>query len=103
MNILLGVSGSVATIKADQIVTLLQEKIPQCNVQVLATEHSIHFLDIDRLRSNGVSHLEAVPAFKNFLRLFKICFGKDEIICEMATTIKILLLRHVGFFVFSLA
>ena len=57
VNILLGVSGSVATIKADQIVTLLKENIPQCNVQVLATEHSTHFLDIDTLISNGVSHL----------------------------------------------
>ena len=55
VNILLGVSGSVATIKADQIVTLLQENIPQCNVQVLATEHSTHFLDIDTLCTNGVS------------------------------------------------
>ena len=57
VNILLGVSGSVATIKADQIVTLLKEDIRQCNVQVLATEHSTHFLDIETLCSNGVSHL----------------------------------------------
>ena len=67
VNILLGVSGSVATIKANQIVTLLQENIPQCNVQVLATEHSIHFLDIDTLCSNGVSHLG--PSLYSFMKM----------------------------------
>ena len=40
VNILLGVSGSVATIKADQIVSLIREKIPGSEVRVIATQHS---------------------------------------------------------------
>jgi len=45
VNILLGVSGSVATIKAGQVVSQLQEKIPDCQVEIVATQHSLHFLN----------------------------------------------------------
>ena len=54
VNILLGVSGSVAAIKAGQVVSQLKEKVPGCQVQIVATEHSMHFLDtVDNL--SGVS------------------------------------------------
>merc|ERR1712029_238612 len=45
VNILLGVSGSVATIKAGQVVSQLREKIPDCQVEIVATQHSPHFLN----------------------------------------------------------
>jgi len=54
VNILLGVSGSVATIKADQIVSLIREKIPGSEVRVIATQHSEHFLNCDKLDGDGV-------------------------------------------------
>ena len=54
VNILLGVSGSVAAIKAGQVVSQLKEKVPGCQVQIVATEHSMHFLDtVDNV--SGVS------------------------------------------------
>ncbi|KAI8906856.1 flavoprotein [Gorgonomyces haynaldii] len=42
MKVLLGLSGSVATIKAQQLLQLLSE---EHEVKVVATQHALHFLD----------------------------------------------------------
>ena len=50
VNVLMGVSGSVATIKLKEIVLLLRQRIPNVNIKVIATKNSLHFFtpsDID--------------------------------------------------------
>jgi len=53
VNVLYGVSGSVAAIKAHQIVSLLKDNLDSdSEVRVIATEHATHFLnggDFDQL------------------------------------------------------
>ena len=51
VNILLGVSGSVATIKAAQIVSLIKNADSSCEVRVITTEHATHFLDMEELEN----------------------------------------------------
>lgn len=47
-RVLLGLSGSVASIKAEQLVSLLME---WADVRVIATSHALHFFDLTAMRS----------------------------------------------------
>jgi len=59
MNIILGVSGSVATIKASNIIEELKSKIDNCNIVLIPTERALHFLpkDLNELNADKV-HLD---------------------------------------------
>ena len=59
MNIILGVSGSVATIKASNIIEELKKKIHNCEIVLIPTERALHFLpkDLNELNAEKV-HLD---------------------------------------------
>ncbi|XP_022786626.1 phosphopantothenoylcysteine decarboxylase-like isoform X1 [Stylophora pistillata] len=48
-NVLIGVTGSVASIKLPKLVDELHRLQPKPNIQVIATEHSMHFFDRDKI------------------------------------------------------
>jgi len=50
MNLLLGVSGSVAAIKIVEIVHALNSKYSDMNITILATNNALHFLDLEALQ-----------------------------------------------------
>ncbi len=58
-NVILGVTGSVATIKTRNIISNLKERIPEASVCLVPTEKALHFLPDD-----VVKHPEAVEADK---------------------------------------
>ncbi|KAJ3078552.1 hypothetical protein HDU99_000525 [Rhizoclosmatium hyalinum] len=45
INILIGCTGSVASIKIPQLVALLQSTHPNASIKVIATTHALHFFD----------------------------------------------------------
>ncbi|KAJ3298117.1 hypothetical protein HDU79_000519 [Rhizoclosmatium sp. JEL0117] len=45
VNILIGCTGSVASIKIPQLVALLQSTHPNASIKVIATTHALHFFD----------------------------------------------------------
>lgn len=57
MRVLLGLTGSVAALKAPQLCASLQAA--GCEVRVAATEPSLHFFSIDEVKAMGV------PAYRD--------------------------------------
>jgi len=47
VNVLVGVSGSVATVKLPMLVNQLKCNLPSADVQVVCTQHSTHFFDVE--------------------------------------------------------
>lgn len=45
VNILIGCTGSVASIKISDLVCVLKQRLNQVNVQIVATEKAKHFLN----------------------------------------------------------
>ena len=58
-NIILGVSGSVATIKTSNIISGLKSRIDNCQIVLIPTESALHFLpkDLKELHADKV-HLD---------------------------------------------
>ena len=44
IKLLLGLSGSVATIKANELITQLKERIPNLQIKVIVTKNATHFI-----------------------------------------------------------
>lgn len=47
MNILLGITGSVATIKLPELVAAIGQRFPEAHLKVMATEKSLYFVQTD--------------------------------------------------------
>ena len=54
MNIILGVTGSVATIKASNIISEIKSRIGNCQIILIPTKNAIHFLpkDLSELKAD---------------------------------------------------
>lgn len=53
-HILLGFTGSVASIKAKLLIDLVKEKIPNCKIKTVCTESARHFLNEDSIKASGL-------------------------------------------------
>lgn len=90
MNILVGLTGSVATIKAGELCQELKRKFPIANIQIVVTKHAEHFLqgidledckvyrDIDEWemwkdRGDPVLHIEVNQLFHLIYTLYYSC------------------------------
>ena len=43
-NILVGCTGSVASVKVFELVELIKQRIQACTIRIVVTEHAKHFL-----------------------------------------------------------
>jgi phosphopantothenoylcysteine decarboxylase len=56
VNILIGATGSVATIKLSELVNEVQGNIPDARIKVIVTEHARHFIDNEKADSVQILH-----------------------------------------------
>lgn len=72
-NIIIGVTGSVATIKLKELVRQLQEKLTKVNICIIPTKNALHFCpDLNEMFNK---HL---PALKDRLEYLKIGNSSDD-------------------------
>lgn len=58
-NILIGCTGSVATIKLVEMIQLFKVHIEDCQVRVVVTEKALHFLNLEEVRREASVYLDA--------------------------------------------
>lgn len=58
-NILIGCTGSVATIKLLELVQLVKARIRGCEVKVVLTASALHFVNLEEIRSEVQVYLDA--------------------------------------------
>jgi len=54
MNILIGVTGSVATIKLPELIRALRERDPSANIRVVTTAHARWFINMDEINVDEI-------------------------------------------------
>lgn len=57
LNILLACSGSVATVKLCKLIEELQKKLTDCNIKVILTQRSKHFLINEEPQTSARLHV----------------------------------------------
>lgn len=58
VNLLIGVTGSVAAIKLPLLVKAIKERQPNVNIKIVVTAHSTHFFDWNDLKDSHVEILQ---------------------------------------------
>lgn len=58
-KILIGCTGSVATIKLLDLIASFKLHVEDCEVRVVVTENALHFLNLDEIRSKAMVYVDA--------------------------------------------
>lgn len=58
-HILIGCTGSVATIKLLELIQRVKSRIGDCQVKVVVTESALHFLNVEEIRAEATLHVDA--------------------------------------------
>lgn len=58
-TILIGCTGSVATIKLLELVRRTKEQLQDCEVRVVVTEKAVHFIELEKVREEVIVYTDA--------------------------------------------